>query len=115
MKYSFDARFELARRLSATFQRSASNCSMPIRWSAVIRCSCTLHTPSMSVCEDYIQRRIPVSRTMPRLRATTANVQSRRAILPPDLAYDGFQSPAAGPASGRVSPESHDAIATINA
>ena len=28
--------------------------------------------------------------------------------------YDGFQSPAAGPASGRVSPESHDAIATIN-
>ena len=34
---------------------------------------------------------------------------------PPDLAYDGFQSPAAGPASGRVSPESHDAIVTINA
>ena len=31
------------------------------------------------------------------------------------LPYDGFQSPAAGPASGRVSPESHDAIATINA
>ena len=29
--------------------------------------------------------------------------------------YDGFQSPAAGPASGRVSPESHDAIATISA
>ena len=35
MKYSFDARFELARRLSATFQRSASNFSMPIRWSAI--------------------------------------------------------------------------------
>ena len=34
---------------------------------------------------------------------------------PPDLDYDGFQSPAAGPASGRVSPESHDAIATISA
>ena len=29
--------------------------------------------------------------------------------------YDGFQSPAAGPASGRLSPESHDAIVTINA
>ena len=29
--------------------------------------------------------------------------------------YDGFQSPAAGPASGRVSPEFHDAIATISA
>ena len=37
MKYSFDARFEFARRLSATFQRSASNCSMPVRWSAIIR------------------------------------------------------------------------------
>ena len=36
-KYSFDARCEFARRLSATFQRSASNCSMPIRWSAIIR------------------------------------------------------------------------------
>ena len=32
-----------------------------------------------------------------------------------DFSYDGSQSPAAGPASGRVSPESHDAIATINA
>ena len=31
------------------------------------------------------------------------------------LTYDGFQSPAAGPASGRVSPESHDAIVTIRA
>ena len=59
MKYSFDARFELARRLSATFQRSASNCSMPIRWSAVIRHSFTLHTLSMSICVDHIQRRIP--------------------------------------------------------
>ena len=49
------------------------------------------------------------------VRATTANVQSRRPVLPPDLAYDGFQSPAAGPASGRVSPESHDAIETIKA
>ena len=29
--------------------------------------------------------------------------------------YDGFQSPAAGPASGRVSPESHEAIVTISA
>ena len=36
MKYSFDARFELARRPSATFQRSASNRSMPVRWSAII-------------------------------------------------------------------------------
>ena len=36
MKYSFEARFELARRLSATFQRSASNRSIPIRWSAAI-------------------------------------------------------------------------------
>ena len=35
-----------------------------------------------------------------------------RRTIPP---YDGFQSPAAGPASGRVSPESHDAIATISA
>ena len=35
MKYSFDARFELARRLSATLQRSASNFSMPVRWSAI--------------------------------------------------------------------------------
>ena len=34
---------------------------------------------------------------------------------PTTLLYDGFQSPAAGPASGRVSPESHDAIATISA
>ena len=34
---------------------------------------------------------------------------------PTILLYDGFQSPAAGPASGRVSPESHDAIATIRA
>ena len=32
----------------------------------------------------------------------------------PGMTYDGFQSPAAGPASGRVSPESHDAIDTIN-
>ena len=29
--------------------------------------------------------------------------------------YDGFQSPATGPASARVSPESHDAIVTISA
>lgn len=35
MKYSFEARFELARRLSATFQRSASNFSIPARWSAI--------------------------------------------------------------------------------
>ena len=34
---------------------------------------------------------------------------------PTTLPYDGFQSPAAAPASGRVSPESHDAIATISA
>ena len=34
---------------------------------------------------------------------------------PTILPYDGFQSPAADPASGRVSPESHDAIATISA
>ena len=34
---------------------------------------------------------------------------------PMTLPYNGFQSPAAGPASGTVSPESHDAIATINA
>ena len=61
MKYSFDARFELARRLSATIRRSASNCSMPIMWPAVIRCSFTLHAPSMSGCENYIQRRIPGS------------------------------------------------------
>ena len=33
----------------------------------------------------------------------------------PTPLYDGFQSPAAAPASGRVSPESHDAIATISA
>ena len=33
----------------------------------------------------------------------------------PELTYEGFQSPAAGPASGRVSPESHDAIVTISA
>ena len=32
-----------------------------------------------------------------------------------ERAYDGFQSPAAGPASGRVSPESHEAIVTISA
>lgn len=31
------------------------------------------------------------------------------------FSYDGFQSPAAGPGSGRVSPESHDAIVTISA
>ena len=36
MKYSFDARLEFARRLSAIFQRSASNFSMPWRWSAVM-------------------------------------------------------------------------------
>ena len=35
--------------------------------------------------------------------------------LLPESIYDGFQSPAAGPASGRVSPESHDAIDTISA
>ena len=35
-----------------------------------------------------------------------------RRTIPP---CDGFQSPAAGPASGRLSPESHDAIVTINA
>ena len=29
--------------------------------------------------------------------------------------YDGFQSPAAGPALGRVSPESHETIVTISA
>ena len=40
--------------------------------------------------------------------------QRRRPVVP-CLTYDGFQSPAAGPASGRVSPESHDAIVTINA
>ena len=32
-----------------------------------------------------------------------------------ERAYDGFQSPVAGPASGRVSPESHEAIVTISA
>ena len=34
---------------------------------------------------------------------------------PTIVLYDGFQSPAAAPVSGRVSPESHDAIATISA
>ena len=34
---------------------------------------------------------------------------------PSGVTYDGFQSPAAGPASGRVSPESHDAMETIKA
>ena len=34
---------------------------------------------------------------------------------PTTLPYDGSQSPAADPASGRVSPESHAAIATISA
>ena len=32
-----------------------------------------------------------------------------------ERAYDGFQSPVAGPVSGRVSPESHEAIVTISA
>ena len=32
-----------------------------------------------------------------------------------ERAYDGFQSPVAGLASGRVSPESHEAIVTISA
>ena len=44
-------------------------------------------------------------------RGMTSAVRKPRRPLP----YDGFQSPAAGPASGRVSPESHDAIVTINA
>jgi len=34
MKYSFDARLEFARRLSAIFQRPAANFSMPTKWSA---------------------------------------------------------------------------------
>ena len=59
MKYSFDARFELARRLSATFQRSASNRSIPIRWSAVIHRSCALHASSLPIHADDIQCRIP--------------------------------------------------------
>ena len=44
-----------------------------------------------------------------------ASARTRRAHSagPTTLPYDGFQSPAAGPASGRVSPESHDAIDTI--
>ena len=58
MKYSFDARFEFARRLSATFQRPASNRSIPIRWSAVIHRSCALPMPLMSICEDHIECRI---------------------------------------------------------
>ena len=33
----------------------------------------------------------------------------------PELTYDGFQSPATGPASGAVSPESDEAIAAISA
>ena len=37
MKYSFDARFEFARKLSATFQRPASNGPMSVKWSAIIR------------------------------------------------------------------------------
>jgi hypothetical protein len=36
MKYSFEARFEFARRLSAIFQRLEPNFSMPVRWSAII-------------------------------------------------------------------------------
>src|ERR1035437_4889505 len=36
MKYSFDASPELARSSSATFQRSAFNCSISSKWSAVI-------------------------------------------------------------------------------
>ncbi len=33
----------------------------------------------------------------------------------PEITYDVFQSPAADPVSGQVSPESHEAIVTINA
>ena len=43
MKYSFEAKLELARRLSAIFQRSASNFSIPWRGSAVLlHASCLL-------------------------------------------------------------------------
>ena len=45
--------------------------------------------------------------------AASASHPDRKPL--PESTYDGFQSPAAGPASGRVSPESHDAIATISA
>ena len=38
---------------------------------------------------------------------------TRRVV--PNFTYDGFKSPAAGPASGTVSPESHDAMVTISA
>ena len=53
-------------------------------------------------------------------RTSTASITPGRRMSgavrkPGNLHYDGFQSPAAGPASGRVSPESHDAIDTINA
>ena len=53
----------------------------------------------------------PTVRSVRALRPAWGPVAASPATLP----YDGFQSPAAGPASGRVSPESHDAIVTIKA
>ena len=46
-------------------------------------------------------------------RERLVSLQERKPLS--GFTYDGFQSPVAGPASGRVSPESHDAIATIRA
>jgi hypothetical protein len=48
----------LARRLSAIFQRSAPNCSIPVRWSAIIRlCSSLTFAPEASA--GLIQRLQP--------------------------------------------------------
>ena len=60
MKYSFDARFELARRVSATFQRSASNFSMPVRWSAINLYLSILHA-RVSFCMTRHNRRLSLT------------------------------------------------------
>ena len=61
-------------------------------------------------------RSFPDITSLPRGNPLAATPASHSGWKPlPELTYDGFQSPAVGPASGRVSPEPQDAIVTISA
>ena len=77
MKYSLEARFEFARRLSATFQRSASNRSIPIRWSAAI----PSQSPRTLKCYFNVRRRVALCHLFgppktPRLRLSKRGTPS---------------------------------------
>ena len=79
MKYSFDARFELARRLSATFQRSASKL---LDADQVVRCH-SLFLYAAHTVDVSLRGLHPASYPRQSNHAPAACYHGQRAIVTP--------------------------------